>query len=74
MKSFAAHVDIQAPTEKVWSILTDLPNWPRWNTTVERTVGAVRRIRTVFEAGGAERVKSEAHLPQRMQHAQAHRI
>jgi uncharacterized protein YndB with AHSA1/START domain len=41
MKSFATQIDIQAPGDKVWRILTDLPRWTRWNSTVERTVGNV---------------------------------
>ena len=41
MKSFATSITIQSPTEKVWTLLTDLPNWTRWNTTVERTIGNV---------------------------------
>lgn len=43
MKSFVARIDIQAPVDKVWRILTDLPGWTRWNTTVQRTVGNVER-------------------------------
>lgn len=41
MKSFAARIDVQAPIEKVWVILTDLPRWIEWNSTVERTLGKV---------------------------------
>lgn len=41
MKSFATRIDIQAPADRIWRILTDLPGWPRWNTTVDRTVGTV---------------------------------
>jgi hypothetical protein len=50
MKSFASRIDIQAPVEKIWRILTDLPRWAQWNTTVERTVGNVERgaMVTVF--------------------------
>jgi uncharacterized protein YndB with AHSA1/START domain len=40
-RSFATRIDIQAPVDKVWRILTDLPRWMQWNSTVERTVGAV---------------------------------
>jgi hypothetical protein len=43
MKSFATRIDIYAPVEKVWQLLTDLPGWVRWNTTIERTVGNVER-------------------------------
>lgn len=41
MKSFATQIEIQSPIEKVWKVLTDLPKWAEWNTTVERTVGDV---------------------------------
>jgi hypothetical protein len=41
MKSFATRIEIQSPAEKVWQVLTDLPQWVQWNTTVERTVGNV---------------------------------
>ncbi len=41
MKSFATRIEIQAPIEKVWGILTDLPKWIDWNSTVERTLGSV---------------------------------
>jgi hypothetical protein len=43
MKSFATRIDIQAPVDKIWRILTDLPRWRQWNSTVERTVGNVER-------------------------------
>jgi hypothetical protein len=43
MKAFATRIDIDASVDKVWRILTDLPNWTHWNTTVERTVGTVVR-------------------------------
>jgi uncharacterized protein YndB with AHSA1/START domain len=41
MKSFSTRIEIQAPAEKVWQALTDLPKWTQWNTTVERTLGNV---------------------------------
>lgn len=43
MKSFATRIDIEAPADKIWRILVDLPRWPQWNTTVERTAGNVER-------------------------------
>ncbi len=42
MKSFATRIDILAPADRIWRILTDLPRWPQWNTTVDRTVGNVQ--------------------------------
>ncbi len=41
MKSFATRIEIQSPAEKVWKVLTDLPKWTAWNSTVERTIGDV---------------------------------
>jgi hypothetical protein len=43
MKSFSTRIDIQAPADKIWRILIDLPRWPQWNSTVERTVGNIER-------------------------------
>jgi len=41
MKSFHASIPIDAPVSRVWSLLTDLPGWPRWNTTVDRVDGSI---------------------------------
>jgi hypothetical protein len=41
MKSFATRIDIQAPVNRIWRILTDLPRWSEWNSTVERTLGQI---------------------------------
>ncbi len=38
---FATRTTIAAPPERVWAILTDLPNWPTWNSTVVSTKGQV---------------------------------
>jgi hypothetical protein len=43
MKSFATRIDIQAPPDTIWQILTDLPNWTQWNSTIERTAGHIER-------------------------------
>jgi len=39
---FSSTIDIDAPPALVWDLLTDLPSWPTWNTTVVRTEGEVR--------------------------------
>jgi hypothetical protein len=39
MKRFATRITIRATAEKVWAILTDLPSWPSWNTTVTSVEG-----------------------------------
>lgn len=41
MKSFATEIAIEAPADKVWKVLTELPKWVEWNRTVERTVGEI---------------------------------
>ena len=41
MKSFSTSVQINAPAEKVWEILTDASSWNQWNTTIERIDGAI---------------------------------
>jgi hypothetical protein len=38
---FATRTTIAAPPERVWAILTDLPQWPQWNSTVISTEGQV---------------------------------
>jgi uncharacterized protein YndB with AHSA1/START domain len=38
---FSTRTTIAAPAETVWAILTDLPAWPSWNSTVTATDGAV---------------------------------
>ncbi len=43
MKSFSTRIEIQAPADKIWRILSVLPSWPQWNSTVERTVGNIAR-------------------------------
>ncbi len=39
MKSFHTTIAIAATPERVWQLLTDVANWPRWNTTVEKVEG-----------------------------------
>jgi len=41
MKSFSSSILIDAPAARVWRILTDIANWPKWNTTVDKVDGAV---------------------------------
>lgn len=39
MKAFATRIEISAPAAAVWKILVDLPRWPEWNGTIDRTQG-----------------------------------
>lgn len=41
MKAFATKTVIEAPAERIWSILTDAAAYPSWNSTVERLTGSI---------------------------------
>jgi hypothetical protein len=41
MKVYEAAASIRAPAERIWSILTDGPAYPTWNSTVDRLEGKV---------------------------------
>lgn len=41
MKSFASRGVIRATPDAIWQVLTDAPNYPRWNSTVTRVDGAI---------------------------------
>lgn len=41
MTSFASSIVIQAAPEAVWRVLTDVPAYPQWNTTVTRVDGVI---------------------------------
>jgi hypothetical protein len=47
MTSFRTTCIIDAPSSKVWAILTDLEAWPKWNTTVPKVEGTVALGNTV---------------------------
>ncbi len=39
MQEITTEIEIAAPPEKVWAILTDFNNWNKWNTTITKTSG-----------------------------------
>jgi hypothetical protein len=41
MKAFATSILIRAPSERIWSILTDAGGYAAWNSTVERVDGHI---------------------------------
>jgi hypothetical protein len=41
MKELHTEIDINAPAEKVWRVLTDFAAYPRWNSFVRRVEGEV---------------------------------
>lgn len=39
MQEIKTEIEISAPPEKVWGVLTDFNNWSTWNSTVTKTSG-----------------------------------
>jgi hypothetical protein len=33
----AGTIEISAPPERVWEVMTDIENWPRWNPDIRKT-------------------------------------
>ena len=70
MKHYEATATIDAPPEAVWTVLTDAPAWPDWNsgvTSVEGRIGAGEKItiRTEVSPGRAFPVTVTALEPPR---------
>lgn len=42
MKQIHAEIDIAAPAERVWRLLTDFAAFPRWNPFIREASGALR--------------------------------
>ncbi|MDP9373274.1 MAG: SRPBCC domain-containing protein [Chloroflexota bacterium] len=42
VRSIHAEIDIDAPAERVWGVLTDFDSFPRWNPFVRRAGGELR--------------------------------
>ncbi|HTR67399.1 MAG TPA: SRPBCC domain-containing protein [Terriglobales bacterium] len=40
--SCGVELNIRAPAERIWSLLTDASGFPRWNSTVTRVEGEIR--------------------------------
>jgi hypothetical protein len=41
MKAFSAQTTIHATPQRIWSLLTDAPQYPTWNTTVSKIEGSI---------------------------------
>lgn len=42
MKELRSEIEIQAPAERVWQILTDLASFPQWNPFIRRASGTIK--------------------------------
>jgi hypothetical protein len=47
MKSYDAQATIKATPERIWKLLTDGPNYPGWNPSVERIEGKIAPGETI---------------------------
>ena len=43
MKELKTEIEIEATSEKVWSILTDFEKYPEWNPFIKRASGNVKK-------------------------------
>lgn len=56
MKEIRAEVEIEAPIERVWQVLTDFAAFPGWNPFIRRVKGEVRpgaRLEVHLQPSGA---------------------
>ena len=68
MKSFSVTTKIQAAPDTIWRILTDAPNYPNWNTTVDKVEGRIApgesvTVRVKANPGRAFPVKVSEFVP-----------
>ena len=55
MKTLAAKIDVEAPPDRVWEVLTDFPSYPQWNPfmfSVEGTAEAGAHLRIGMQRRG----------------------
>lgn len=55
MKELRTEIEIQAPSEKVWQVLTELDKYPEWNPFICHAVGKAETGKTVdidFQSDG----------------------
>lgn len=44
---FASRIEIRASADAVWKLLTDLPSYPAWNTTIDKVEGTISLGNTI---------------------------
>ena len=42
MQELHTEIEIYAPAERVWGLLTDLPGYPQWNPFIRRASGVIK--------------------------------
>ena len=56
MKELRSEIEIQAPAERVWQLLTDFPSFPQWNPFIRKASGAIQvgeRLEVNIQPSGA---------------------
>ncbi len=56
MKELHSEIEINAPAQRVWEVLTDFASYPRWNPFIRRASGAPRtgeRLEVRIEPSGS---------------------
>ncbi len=57
MKEVFSEIEIQAPAERVWQVLTDFASYPDWNPFIRRINGQLKegkRLKVYIEPPGAK--------------------
>ena len=65
MKSLHASIDIDAPPERVWAVVTDFPRYPEWNPFIVKAAGVPRvgeRLDVTIRAAGMKPVSFRPHV------------
>jgi hypothetical protein len=56
MKELHSEIEIQAPAERVWQLLTDFASFPQWNPFIRKASGAIQvggRLEVNIQPSGA---------------------
>ena len=59
MRTFVKEIDVAAPTERVWEVMTDLDRWPEWTLSVS----SVKRLGNKPFAIGTKVLVRQPGLP-----------